>query len=267
MTRRTTPIDALLLVLLAPVLSQSISVAQENAPPPERRPDPFEIEAAYTYESLTNSVTDWRSAYLEVLKKFDARTALYGGFRQTQRFSLNDQELLAGVYYPLSADLGLFSELSGSPSHRVLPEWSGAAELQKGFTGGWVVHAAFRHISFQTSAANLAYLTAERYWDRFRASYIFYVSYLEGSASLAHRVTGSWYYEDYSALNLSLSIGDEAENIGPPRGVLTSRVVSFSIFGRHWLTDTWAGTYEFLVLQQANIYTRRGIRLGIRCRI
>jgi len=267
MIRHNTPSEAPFVLLL--LLSQSISAAAgDDDRPSERRLDPLEIEAAFTYESLTNNAADWRSAYFEILKKFDPRTALYGSFRQTQRFSLSDQEFLAGIYYPLAADLSLFSDVSMSPSHHLLPQWAAVAELQKGFAGGWVLHAAYRHIEFENAPTNLGYFLAERYWGEFRASYTLYVSHLRGSTTtLSHRITGSWYYEENNALNVSFSLGDEAENVGPPRGVLTSRVAAYSVFGRHWLTDAWACTYELLILQQADFYTRRGIRLGIRYRI
>jgi hypothetical protein len=46
--------------------------------------------------------------------------------------------------------------------------------------------------------------------------------------------------------------------------VLTTTVRAYVLRGRHWLTPEWALTYEVLSQEQGTLYTRQGMRFGIR---
>lgn len=238
---------------------------QQVNPTAHSQTKPFEVEVGFSYEQLNNNYVDWRGAYLHASKKFDAHTSFYGVLRHTERFKLKDQEISAGLYYPVAQEWIILVEANASPSHNILARWSLLTELQELLGDGWILHLGLRRIEFTNASTNIGMFTAERYWNRYRASYTFYLAQVVGSGlSTAHRVWVSLYYNDLSAVNLAGSIGKEVENIGPAGGVLTSDVRALTLFGTHWFASSWAMAYELLLHKQGNFYTRRGIRIGIR---
>ncbi len=223
-----------------------------------------EVGAGFSYEGLTNGFSDWFSFYVDALKEFNARTWVHATLRQTQRFSLTDQELSAGVHFPIERTWGLFVEGSGSPSHLVLPRWSAIGQLERLLWQGWIFYAGFRHTEYQTAATNSGIFTIDSYWGNNRASYSFFINQLVGGGTVAsHVLQVSYYYSDLSSLNLLFAIGRELENL-QPLGVLSSHIRSLVLWGRHGFADHWAIVYEILVHEQGDIYTRKGFRIGLR---
>lgn len=229
----------------------------------------FEVEAGLSYEKLNNKGEDtlgvWRSLYLEALTKFNPRSSLYGTLRQTDRFSLKDEEFSIGTYFPLGSQWIGTAEGAFSPSHRVLPRWYLMGQIQWLLGGGSVVHVGIRHIEFVNTSPNVGILTLEHYWNTYRGSYTLYASHVPGSGTGAgHRLWASYYYNELSAVNAALSIGKEVENVGPAGGVLTSTVRGVVLFGRHWFSKAWAFSYELTLHEQGIVYTRKGVHIGVR---
>ncbi len=224
-----------------------------------------EAELGFSYERLTKDFSDWLSLHVEASKAFDARTSLHASFRETERFSLKDQELTAGLRFPFGRTWAGFVEGGVSPSHQVLPKWSVVGQVERLFEIGWVVYAGLRHTEFPAAATSSAIATIETYWGSNRASYSFYLNRVEGGGSSAsHVLQSSYYYDYFSSLNLTFSIGRELENIPPSGGVLSTHVRSLAFFGRHWFANRWAISYEIRVHEQGDIYTRKGARIGLR---
>lgn len=224
-----------------------------------------EVELGFSYERLTKDFSDWLSLHVEASKAFNVRTSLHATFRETERFSLKDQELKAGLHFPFGRTWAAFVEWGVSPSHRVLPKWSLLAQLERLFEIGWVVYAGLRRTEFPAAATNSWIATIETYWGSNRASYSFYLNRLEGSGtSASHVLQSSYYYDFFSSLNLTFSIGRELENILPLGGVLSTHVRSLAFFGRHWFANRWAVSYQISVHEQGDIYTRKGMEVGLR---
>ncbi len=74
----------------------------------------------------------------------------------------------------------------------------------------------------------------------------------------------SYYYGERNYITLGLSQGRQVESLGAGLGVLTTYVISTSLSGRHWLTPDWGVSYEAIAEHQGNLYSRKGIRLGLR---
>jgi YaiO family outer membrane protein len=224
-----------------------------------------ELEIGYSHERLTNNLPDWTSSYLLAAHRFGERKTLYGGLRETRRFGLDDTEAHAGLYYPIAASWTSLVEASGSPTHEVLARYSVYGELQKNLGRGWNLGFGLRHSEYSLTASNVLSVYAERYWGNFRGAYTLYSGRPEGASSAAsHRVQFNYYYADRSSVGLSYTNGREVENVGPPRGVLTSDVESWMVGGQHWLTPAWALTYDLVNHEQGSLYRRQGLRLGIR---
>lgn len=223
------------------------------------------LELGYGRESLTNNFSDWTNAYLLGSRKLGARQTVYGGLRETERFGLKDSEAHGGLYFPLGDTWGGIIEGSYSPTHEVLAQGSVYGFLQKNFQGGWGLGLGLRHNEYTSTASNVTSLLAERYWGNFRGAYTLYSGRPEGASSAAsHRLQLSYYYADRSTVGMSYTNGREVENVGPPRGVVATDVQGWSVSGQHWLTPSWALTYDLIQHEQGSLYRRQGLQLGLR---
>lgn len=224
-----------------------------------------ELEAGASVERLSGGREDWRSAYLEAAHTLSERRALYGGARETERFGLRDTEAWAGHDFPLDARWSLQLEASTSPTHRVLPRLGAFAQLQRRLGDGWMASAGLRYRDYDAGRTNQLTAGAERYWGAWRGAYTLYLGRPDGgSTQAAHRVQLDRYYGARNSAGLSLAGGREAENQGPPAGIVTSDIRAVALVGRHWLDAHWALAYELGWHEQGDFYRRRGLRLGIR---
>lgn len=225
----------------------------------------LEGEIGVTHENLTNSRPDWDSVYLEANHPFRERQTLYGLLRETNRFDLTDRELMVGYYHPLSERWTGLVEASMSPEHNILPRSSVFGEANYRIGGGWGVALGLRHTEYTSTETNMLVGTVEKYWSSFRAAFAAYNNHPEGAGSAtAHRLVFDYYYAEKSRVGVGITRGREVENVGPPVGVTTTDVRGANVYGRHWFSPSWAATWELLVHEQGDIYTRRGGRLGLR---
>ena len=226
-----------------------------------------EVEAGLSSEHLSNNFAPWKSEYLEAAHTFAPRQVLYGSVRGTERVGLADSEVMAGYSHPLSASLTGTLEGAYSGEHHVLPESTVLGQLAWAAGRGWVLTGGLRHSRYTLSDANLLIGGVERYWDAFRAGYTLYNGHPQGAGSAsAHRFTLDYYYGERSRVGLGFTYGREVENVGPPLNVVSTDVRALGVIGRHWLTPSWALTYEAMTHQQGNLYRRQGVRLGLRYR-
>jgi YaiO family outer membrane protein len=238
-----------------------------TAPPARPAYPATEIEAGFTKDNLDSGYDDWRSVYVEGAHHFGPRHTLYGAVRETERFDLRDFEALAGLYYPLAAEWTALIEGSFSPEHNVLPEYSAFGQIHRALPYGWGVALGLRHSQYTSVYTNTLVADLERYWGNWRGAYTLYVGRPQDApAGTAHRLQLSYYYGERSAVGVSVTYGEEVENVGPPIGVTKTNVRALALFGRHWVTPQWALSYEVYTHEQGDLYTRNGVRLGLRHR-
>lgn len=224
-----------------------------------------DIEFGYGRETLTNNLPDWTTTYLLATHRLGDRNTLYGGLRETRRFGLDDSEVHAGLYFPLGATWTSQIEVSLSPTHEVLARSSVYGQIQKSLPGGWGLGLGLRHNEYTLVSTNVLSAMAERYWGNFRGAYTLYSGRPEGASSASsHRFQLNYYYSDRNAVGLSYTNGREVENVGPPRGVISSDVQNWGVTGQHWFAPSWALTYDLVRHEQGVLYRRQGLRLGIR---
>lgn len=229
-------------------------------------PDESELEAGFSRSNLDNGFADWRSVYIDGKTSLSGGQVLYGSLREVNRFSFDDQEVLAGYYFPLSERWTGLLEANVSPSHAVLPKWSALGEIIHKFNDGWVGHLGLRQTEYNSSSSTREILTVERYWDSYRAAYTFSTSQVSGGGRPSGSLFSfSYYYGDTSNIGLGYGRGEEVESIGQDT-LLTSDVRSLTLVGRHWFNPAWALSYEVGIHEQGLSYTREGLRLGLRHR-
>ncbi|MDE2344241.1 MAG: YaiO family outer membrane beta-barrel protein [Betaproteobacteria bacterium] len=225
-----------------------------------------EAELGFSHESLDKGYGYWDSQYLDLAHRFDDRSQLYGEVRDTNRFNLHDREVSAGYAFPISSTWSSTIEASASPDHNVLPQNSLGAQLQKSFDEGWDVQAAVRHSRYTLAPVDVTRFTGERYWGNFRASYSVYLAKVDNAGiAPSHNGQFSYYFGDRNYVTLSYAQGRQVESLGPGQGVLTANVTSStSLSGRYWLNRDWGVSYEAVSEHLSNLYSRKGIRLGLR---
>src|SRR5690349_5447944 len=229
------------------------------------RASALEMEGGFTHESLTNSKPDWKSIYLEAAHDFAKRQTLYGGVRETDRFDFRDTEMAAGYYHPFTEHFTAQIEGSHSSSHNVLPENSlftaAAWELSK----GWVASGGVRYNQYTDNDSRVLNAGIERYVGSYRVFYGLFNGKPQGAPSAsAQRFGMDYYYGEKSRIGAAITWGREVEYVGPPTGIITSDVRAISLYGRHWFTPAWAVSWEALRQEQGDLYTRTGVRLGLR---
>ena len=263
---RRAPALLLLAALLAPVARAQTQVP----PPPADAPLKLrmsEVELGASRESLTGGRADWTSTSLEGVHRFAPRQTLYGGVRETERFSLRDTEAWAGYYHPLGEKWTALVEASASGQHNVLPKTSVFGQLSRTLPDGWGLSAGLRHSEYTASRVNLLVLGAERYFGDFRAGYTLYAGRPEGAQTgLAQRFALSYYYGEGSFAGISVTGGREVENVGPPVGVTSTNVRNLTLTGRHWFARDWGLSWDLVAHEQGSLYRREGFRVGLRYR-
>lgn len=223
-----------------------------------------QVEVGVSHDALDNGYANWDSRYVAGSHRFGKRHAVYGELRQAQRFNLSDREVSAGYYHPLSETWTALVGASASPDHHVLPKDSLFLQLQKTLDAGWNVQGEWRHTQYTAVSTDLMALAAERYWGNFRAAYKLYLGKLPGAgAAPSHSGQLSYYYGDRDYTTLGFSKGRQVESLGAGLGVLTTKVISTSLSGHHWLYPAWGFSYEVIVEHQGDLYLRRGARVGI----
>jgi YaiO family outer membrane protein len=247
--------------LVAMLLASTAIAARSDA----QQPPANAIEAGASYDRLDHSFADWYNAYLYGEHRFAPHQLVYAQIERTRRFDLTDNQLLAGYYHPLSEQWSLWVEGSGSGSHQVLPRWSGLFDIGRTLPHGFRAEIGYRYSDYRPNPAQLGMLTIERYFGDYRAAYTLYVGKPDGAgAASAHRFACNWYYSDASSVGLAFTTGREVENVGPPTGIVTTEVRDVSLMGRHALDRDWALSYELHWHEQGDLYSRQGVRLGLR---
>lgn len=252
-----------------PLSSDGASGLQISRPPQVIRESeevhPLELEAGFAYESLDNGYQDWQNYSLEASQRLGQRKAAYGVLEQTRRFGRTDTQFTGGLYTPLGERwTGLF-EAGFSPTHRILPEWSGLGQVQYTLQDGWNVQAGYRHTEYTNARTDRGILTLERYQGPYRWAYTLTLAETEGAGdSIGHRLHLAYYYGERNSITVGFSAGNEVENVGPPVGVITTFVSGAALWGRHWVKPDWAISYGLGWHRQGDLYTRMRMNLGLR---
>jgi len=228
--------------------------------------NPAQVEVGSSLDTFNkDNYANWRSNYIEAAKQLGDRRSVYGSLRETDRFNMKDTEWLVGGYLPLSNRWTLLAEGNLSPSHNILARWSVLSQLQYGFDEGWSVHFGARHTVYNSALTNTLTFTGERYWSDYRAAFTHAESSLADAGSVSNdRIQLSRYYGEMNFVGAGLSRGSEIENLGLPLGILSTRVQSIALNGRHWFSHDWAASYELGITEQGNYYTRNTLRFGLR---
>lgn len=229
-----------------------------------------EVEAGGGYEDLSKGYDPWKYLYLEGESRSAPRQALYGRARLTERFRLNDTELLLGTAQPLGEAAGWLLEVSASPTHEVLPEYSVLFGGQLRLAAQWDATLTAKRSGYEHTYSNLYSAGVGYAFGANRLDYVLYLGKAENAdEAFAHRVQWTRYYGEMSRVALYAAAGQETENSGVPgpNELLTDSVRTIGLAGRHWFGNgPWGLVYQLWSHEQGDRYTRWGGSLGLRYR-
>jgi YaiO family outer membrane protein len=231
---------------------------------PEPTPQ-VEIELGGAYESLTNDAPDWQTYFFRFNRKFSSGQVLYGEAAVVRRFNQTDPGFMIGLYQPLtkSRRWSATFEVSGSPTHDVLPAFAFYGQLHRNFGSGWVGSAGLRHSRYSENNANIGLFGVEKYIKAYRGAYTLYVAHLNGSGtSASHVFRGDYYYGERNSIGAGLAFGQEIESVGNGE-FIRSDVFGVHLLGRHWFNQKWGMSYVALWQRQGSFYNRSGAQVGL----
>lgn len=243
--------------------------AQSNTPSPAPTfPPSTQIEIGGSAEHLGNGYSDWYSTYLFLLQKVSQRQSFYGWISSQARYGLTDPQYIFGFYTPLSSETILNVEASYSPTHRTLAQNEIAASLDHRLARGYGYQLGARRRTYQDLSADIAQLGVDHYYGNQRLAYTLSLSQLSNVPGLAatHSATFTHYYGGNadSSVSFNAAAGRDVENVG-------TRVAIYPTFqagasGLHWYAQHAGFTWSAYLIRQGDLYTRRGIQIGLRYR-
>lgn len=285
MSRKLFYILALWLGIGAPCAAQSVAMTHATPTPPQTNlvaaplterelskvdviaSPSIEAQVNFSYSALTKGYGVWRSASLDVSKKFKPRQVVYGSARVEERGALRDKQLVVGAYQPLSRKWTFSAEASQSSTPHFLPKWTVEANLSRTLPNGWNVTSGVRQVAYSRTRATLTRVQTERYWGAYRAAYTLTISNLQSAGNSAghHLQFNRYYGEQNSSWGVSAGFGRELESLGAGR-VLRTDSKGVALSGRHWFSSRWGVNYALGWQQQGKLYTRREMSFGLRYR-
>lgn len=229
-----------------------------------------EVEIGLGADILDNGYDNWASQYLMAEHQYENSSKVYTAVTLSQRYQLQDEELMLGYFTPLSLNWNIIAETSLSPSYKIRPNWSVFLQLQRKFKHGWNGYLGLRTSKYRETDTQTLNFSLERYWKNFRFGYTAYLTQVNGAAIsaetlLAHVVAADYYYGDRSHFGLAVSTGKELEYNGTANPPI-SNISALVLKGRHWYKPKWAFSYALNFHQQGNFYSRYGYQLGLRYR-
>ena len=225
-----------------------------------------EIALTQLRETLSNNPDAWKDLQFELLRQFAPRKLLIARATSSERFGLKDNTLGLSGYYPLGKRTTVFADIAASDTHRVLARDSVHLQLAQSLPQGWGVIGGLRHVTYNTTAVDIADLTLERYFSDYRIAVTAYPSRSQTAGSAAsYRLQFSRYYGEENNIQLAIVSGTEVDKPTGIDTVLATSVRSVALFGRHWLTRDWALGYGIGHTVQGES-TRRSANIGLRYR-
>jgi hypothetical protein len=188
---------------------------------------------------------------------------LYAGSRATSRLGLRADESYGGVVYSLPRGWGSSLEAEYAQESLLEPRrYALTGQLHAALSAGrtlsiglkYRMHDAdssLRHgTSFDTPAANGYTLAPSRHYGAgYAPSYQLQMSYQHSLAS-----------------SFGVALGREVETFTPFHDPAVSGPRQFTFTGQHWLTPSWALSYDVLSQDAATPLRSLGLRLGVRYR-
>lgn len=221
-------------------------------------------------DALVNGFKDWYGVYSQNLDRVAERYTLYGMLRETPRLGFNDNSApTAFCCQRGNAPTSLEHFASTMTAREVLPTFFLFGMLRKkgwnyNFDEGWRAQAGVRHMQYGNSPkSKVGFLTVERYWESFRASYSYQVERSSGNLAPSQVLQFDYVYGLRDSIGVSFAYGREMADFGA-LGVLNTETRNVALRGQHWFKQGWALTFQAGYNDHGDLPAQKGVRMGVR---
>lgn len=226
------------------------------------KPGSDTISLGFSHDSLTNGRGVWNAVNLEFEHRFAPRTLIYSSLQQTNKFGLDDTQLMLGGYYPLPHLITLNVEGTYSGTHHVIAKDSFLGSLQFPLSAGWFITGGLKHSDYTQGPSTQEFGVLEWYYKDYRTALTLTDTQSLGESMVGERLSFSKYYNDISFVSISLGNGREVDRSQGKKIFLDTR--SIGINGRHWFNANWALNWALTEGEEGNAYNHTGVSLGLR---
>ncbi|BDU16563.1 YaiO family outer membrane beta-barrel protein [Lysobacter auxotrophicus] len=213
------------------------------------------------HDWLDGAYDDWTGVRLDASRTQRGALGGYAALTGDRRFALDDAGIEAGLLVPMGETWLLQPEVGVVPDADFLPRYYADLRVQHTFTHGWIGSASLRTSDYPDTRVDRLAVSVERYWSAWRAAYTFNLTRLRDTHSPGHDVRLARAYGDGSEVGVQLVFGREAAIV--ESGVVASDVSGALLFGRHVFAQRWSWLWNVGVIDQGDLYTRRGIGIGL----
>ena len=209
-------------------------------------------------DRFENEIVQWRRLAR------DSDFALYGGARETPRLGLRANESFAGIVYSASGGWASSLEAGYIPASALTPRgYALTGQLQTSLSEGKTLSVGLKYRGNDTESALRYGMPAEVFgpnWYSLTAPQLAGF----GNGASGYQVLMSYHYSPAGTVGLAL--GREVETATFLTDYSASGPRQFSFTGQHWLTPSWALSYDVLSPDLATPLRLEGLRLGVRYR-
>lgn len=154
-----------------------------------------ELEISARQDWLDSGFDNWRSQRLDYTSTRPESLGWYGALLREQRFGEWDEGVEAGAVIPLDDNWTLQPEVGYQPSPYFLPEWHADLRLQRRLPDGYLGAVSVRRTEYETTRVDRLALSAERYWNAWRAGYTLNVTDVANAGTpIGHDLALDYYY-------------------------------------------------------------------------
>lgn len=246
---RLIPLTVLLLCAAAPACASDVA---------ER---PTTISLGLSADSLGRGYDNWTESSLRARHVFAPRKVAEIGIGRARRFGFSDSQLSGALVLPLGEKLTGSLEASYSADHRFLPRRHVGGSLQYEFAKGWLVQGGLAGTRYDVASVKQRSLGLEHYFSDFSAGLSYRQTRVFGVSADGYALNGAWYYGERDSIGLTVATGREANSV--PGGVQLGKVNAIALVGRHALSPAWSVNYALSHTRQKELYTRKGVSLGL----
>jgi len=189
--------------------------------------------------------------------------ALYGGARELPRSGLRPAESYTGIAYALSGGWGYSFEAGYAPeSPGAARRYALAGQLHTALSDGRMLSVGLKYRIYDTDTTSRFGAAGETT----TGSGYTLAPYRVPGAALAPSYQLQFSYQHSAASTFGMALGRDVETFTPYFEVPGGGPRQFTFTGQHWLTPSWALSYDVLSPDAMTPLRSLGLRLGVRYR-
>lgn len=190
---------------------------------------------------------------------------LYSGARETSRLGLRGAEAYGGIVYSLAGGWGSSLEAGYAPESPLSPRrYALTGQLHTALGEGRFLSLGLKYRMDDTDAGSRYGTTDTPFLNGY--SYTLAPLRQPGAAGYLPSYQLQMSFQYSAATSFGLALGRDVETFTPVQDFAGSGPRQFTFTGQHWLTPSWALSYDILSQDAATPLRSLGLRLGVRYR-